>query len=98
MRSEQLVNELHTLLSLLNQQIDKFQVSHEKLQVALAGVFRIMNDDSPLLANLQGDPAHLKSYVIRLSSDLSESTMHSYDSLRKKIEDLIDTASRDRKS
>jgi hypothetical protein len=98
MKNEQLIHELHALLDLVDQQIKEFHSSYEKLQVALVGVLRITNDDGLLLANLQGNPGHLKSYLIRLCSNLSESTMQSYEGLRERIEDLISSISCDRKS
>jgi hypothetical protein len=98
MKNEQVIDELNSLLDLVNQQIKEFHASYEKLQVALVGVLRIMNNDGLLLANLQGNPEHLKSYLIRLCSNLSESTTQSYEGLRERIEDLISSISCDRKS
>lgn len=91
MKDEQILSELNLLLDLLGKQLEEFQTSYEKLQVALVGTLRLSDDDSGLLAHLQGDPEHLKSYLIRLCSNLNESTTRSYKHLREKIEILINS-------
>jgi hypothetical protein len=98
MKNEQLINELNSILNQLDQQIIDFQASCEKLQVALVGVLRITNDDGFLLSNLRGNPEHLKSYLIRLCSELSTSATQSYKGLRERVEGLIDSISCNRKS
>jgi hypothetical protein len=98
MKNEQLISELNSILGQLEKQIIGFQASCEKLQVALTGVLRITNDDGLLLSNLQGSPEHLKSYLIRLCSDLLASGTQSYERLRERIEGLIDSISCNRKS
>ena len=98
MKNEQLISELNSILGQLEKQIIGFQASCEKLQVALTGVLRITNDDGLLLSNLRGNPEHLKSYLIRLCSELSMSATQSYEGLRERIAGLIDSISCNRKS
>jgi hypothetical protein len=98
MKNEQLISELNSILDQLDKQIIDIQASCKKLQVALVGVLRITNDDGLMLSNLQGNPEHLKSYLIRLCSDLSTSATQSYERLHERVVGLIDSISCNRKS
>lgn len=100
MNNEQMTTELKTILSLLKEQQGEVNAIHEKFQVALTGVLRIIGEhDSPTLKNLQGSTQDLKGYLIQLNTDVVKTTTKSYESLKSRIEDLLELVSfPDRKS
>lgn len=98
MNNEQIVDELDSLLTLLNEQQKEIEVIHKKFQVALTGVLRLVGE-TPTLTNLHGKTENLKGYLIQLSTDVIETTTKSHQNTRKKIEEVIELASpSDRKS
>ena len=99
MNNEQLTDKLNSLLSLLNEQQVEIDTINDKFQVALSGVLRLIGESSPTLTNLHGKTEDLKGYLIQLNTDVIETTTKSYQSLRKRIEEVIELAlSSDRKS
>jgi len=99
MNNEQIVDELDSLLTLLNEQQKESDAIHEKFQVALTGVLRLVGENNPTLAKLQGKTEDLTGYLITLNTDVIETTTKSYQSLRKRIEEVIElTSLSDRKS
>ena len=99
MNNEQIVDELDSLLTLLNEQQKEIDAIHEKFQVALTGVLRLVGESTPILTKLQGKTEDLTGYLITLNTDVVKTTTKSYQSLRKRIEEVIELASSsDRKS
>ena len=98
MNNEQIVDELDSLLTLLNEQQKKIDAIHNKFQVALAGVLRLLGE-TPTLTKLQGKTEDLKGYLITLNTDVIETTTKSFQSLGKRVEKVMELAlSSDRKS
>jgi len=99
MNNEQIVDELDSLLTLLNEHQKEIDAIHEKFQVALTGVLRLIGESTPTLTKLQGKTEDLTGYLISLNTDVIETTTKSYQSLRKRIEEVIElTSLSDRKS
>ena len=99
MNNEQLINELNAILTLLNENQTEIGNIHEKFQVALSGVLRLVGESSPTLVNLQGNTEDIKGYLIHLNTNVVETTAKSYESLRIKIEEVLNMVlSSDRKS
>ncbi|MHA1615173.1 MAG: hypothetical protein ACTSYJ_10035 [Candidatus Thorarchaeota archaeon] len=99
MNNEQIVDELDSLLTLLNEHQKEIDAIHEKFQVALTGVLRLIGESTPTLTKLQGKTEDLTGYLISLNTDVIETTTKSYQSLRKRIEEVIELATlSDRKS
>jgi hypothetical protein len=98
MKNEQALSDLKSLLDYLNQQLNEIKSSHDKFLIALTGVLKVTNDDSTLLTKLHGDPESLKSYLIKMAIQLSDSTTQSYEIACKRIESIIEALSIDRKS
>lgn len=98
MNNEQIVNELNSLLTLLNEQQKEIDTIHEKFQVALTGVLRLVGE-TPTLTHLHGKTEDLKGYLIQLNIDVIKTTTKSYQVLRKRVEEAIESAlPSDRKS
>jgi len=99
MNDEKLADDLHALLSLLNEQqveIDKIQ---EKFQIALTGVLRLVGESTPTLTNLHGKTEDLRGYLLQLNTEVAQTTAKSYQSLKNRIEKIIELiSSPDRKS
>ena len=99
MNDEQLADNLHALLSLLNEQQMEINMIQEKFQVALTGVLRLVGESTPILANLHGKTEDVKGYLIQLNTEAAQTTAKSYQLLRNRIETLVDlVSSPDRKS
>ena len=99
MNNEQLREELNAILSLLNAQQNEIAEIQEKFQVALTGVLRLVGKEASLLSKLQGNTEDLKGYLIHLNSDVVATTTKSYESLRTRIEEVLESLlSPDRKS
>jgi hypothetical protein len=99
MNEEQITEELHALLLLLNEQQAEIDAIQEKFQVALTGILRLVGESTPTLAKLHGKTEDLKGYLIHLNTDVVQTTSKSYQTLKNKIEDLIESISTsDRKS
>jgi hypothetical protein len=95
-----LTKELQVLLSLLNEKQGEVNAIHEKFQVALTGVLRLVGETTvPTLANLHGNPDDLKGYLIQLNTEVVKTTTKSYESLRNRVQELVELiSSSDRKS
>ena len=99
MNNEYFANELNNLLSLLDEHQAEVDTLQEKFQVALTGVLRLVGKSTPILENLQGNTEDLKGYLIQLNVDVTKTTTQSYQSLRNKIEHILELVpSTDRKS
>ena len=99
MNNENLIKELENLLSLLDEHQIEVGALQEKFQVALTGALRLVGGSTPIIRNLQGNTEDLKGYLIQLNIDVTKATTQSYQSLRKKIEEVLESvSSTDRKS
>jgi len=99
MNDEQLRDELRSILMLLNAQQNEVTEMQEKFQIALTGVLRLVGKEAPTLSKLQGNPEDLKGYLIHLNSDVVTTIAKSYESLRTRIEEVLESLlSSDRKS
>ena len=99
MNNEQLKQELNAILTLLDEKQNEVAEMHEKFQVALTGILRLIGKEALILSKLQGNPEDLKGYLIHLNSDVVTTTTKSYESLRIRIEEVLELlSSSDRKS
>jgi hypothetical protein len=101
MNDEQLIEELNSILTLLNEGESEITEIQEKFQVALTGVLRLVGteSESTILSKLQGNVEDLKGYLIHLNSDVVQTTTKSYETLRNRIEEVLESlSSSDRKS
>ncbi|MFW9959378.1 MAG: hypothetical protein ACFFDV_00040 [Candidatus Thorarchaeota archaeon] len=98
MKNEQALDDLKHLLDYLNQQLAEIKSSHDKFLIALTSVLKLTSDGSTLLTGLHADPENLKSYLIQMSLQISDLTSKSYERVCKRIESIIESLSRDRKS
>ncbi|MGY5879453.1 MAG: hypothetical protein RTV31_04335 [Candidatus Thorarchaeota archaeon] len=99
MNNEQLADELNDLLSLLNEQQSEINTIQEKFQIALTGVLRLVGESTPTISNLHGKTEDLRGYLLQLNTEVSQTTTKSYQSVRNKVEELIELVSSfDRKS
>ncbi len=99
MNDERLADELNALLSLLNEQQAEIDTIQEKFQVALTGVLRLVGESTPTLTNLHGKTEDLRGYILQLNTEVAQTTAKSYQSLRNRVEELIELlSSSDRKS
>jgi hypothetical protein len=99
MNDVQLIDSLHALLSLLNEQQAEIDTIQEKFQVALTGILRLVGEGSPTLTSLHGNTEDLRGYLLQLNTQVAQTTAKSYHSIRKRVEELIElVSSSDRKS
>jgi hypothetical protein len=99
MNKKQLTEDLNDILYLLNERQGEIDTIHEKFQVALTGILRLIGETTPTLTNLHGKTEDLTGYLIQLNSEVIKTTSESYQSLRIQIERVIESVSTsDRKS
>jgi len=98
MKNEQVINDLNYLLDYLHQQLAEIKSSHDRFLIALTSVLKLTSDGSPMLTSLHADSEHLKSYLIQMSLQISDLTTQSYERICKRIESIIESISKDRKS
>lgn len=91
MSNEQIKTKIESYLIQLEEKQDIIISAHEKFQVALAGTLKIIGNESPTLTHLKGSQADLKGYLIRLNSDLFDTTKRAFEDLNKHIKSLLES-------
>ncbi|MBN2229846.1 MAG: hypothetical protein JW779_09660 [Candidatus Thorarchaeota archaeon] len=94
-----ILDEANALIEYLDKQHDEIHAEHEKFQIALAGILRLADTDSPIMKNLHGNPDNLKGYLIQLDHNRMDKISASFDHVRKSIDSICKLVlSSDRKS
>ncbi|MHA1905950.1 MAG: hypothetical protein ACW98Y_01540 [Candidatus Thorarchaeota archaeon] len=63
--------------------------SFEKLLVALAGVFRLLDGKQSMLTTLQGNPEEIQAYILKLLDQLRTMVSDGYITLKDDIRDVV---------
>jgi hypothetical protein len=77
----------------LNEHQGEIDAIQEKFQVALTGVLRLVGESTPTLTKLHGKTEDIKGYLIHLNTDVIETTTKSYQTLKNRIEEVIELVS-----
>ena len=89
MKKEDLISEIMSLIDFTNQSQQKITREHDKLQVSLTNILKLLNEGSPILTKMKGDTKDLKGYLIRVSTETRIATLDSFEQLRTRIERLL---------
>ncbi|MFW9966617.1 MAG: hypothetical protein ACFFEA_05630 [Candidatus Thorarchaeota archaeon] len=100
MENGSLSSQLRGLLLQIESSRDSIEKAHDKFQIAISGVFRLLDEGSPMLEKLRGSPDDLKAFVLKLVTELGMETISHWESLRAQIEQILVNMSEfhDRKS
>jgi hypothetical protein len=93
MSQEELIAQLTELSILILSAREEIEREHEKLQVALAAVFRLLSGEKGSTADkIHADPDRLKGYLIRLVSQLHQNSDSLCDSLKSRVDSIMKAA------
>ena len=97
---DSLAANLREVLLQMESSRESIEKGHEKLQIALAGALRLLDDDNAMLGKLQGNPDALKALVLNLVTELKIEAISHWKSLHSQIEQILANLSEfhDRKS
>ena len=88
MKNEEIITELKSLLSFIDESSDTLELEYDKFQVALSNTLRLLDEGSQTLIKMKGNKEDLKAYLIRTSTDLRTTSLNPYEQLRTKIESI----------
>lgn len=89
MKKEDLLSEVMSLINFISQSQQKITREHDKFQVSLTNILKLLNEGSPILTKMKGDTEDLKAYLIRSSTETRLATLDSFEQLRTRIERLL---------
>ncbi|MFX1261052.1 MAG: hypothetical protein ACFFAZ_03105 [Promethearchaeota archaeon] len=100
MEDHSLADNLREILLQIESSRSSIEKGHEKLQIALAGALRLLDDNNSMLAKLQSNPDDLKGFVLNLVTELKTETIRHWESFHSQIEQILANLSEfhDRKS
>lgn len=88
MTNENLIAELTSLLRLIDDTREKVGLEHDKFQIALSNILRLLNEGSPILTKMKGSTDDLRAYIIRTSMNLRQSSLNPYEQIKVKVESI----------
>ena len=89
MKKEDLLSEVMSLINFISQSQQKITREHDKFQVSLTNILKLLNEGSPILTKMKGDTEDLKAYLIRSSTETHLATLDSFEQLRIRTERLL---------
>lgn len=89
MKKEDLLSEVMSLINFISQSQQKITREHDKFQVSLTNILKLLNEGSPILTKMKGDTEDLKAYLIRSSTETRLATLDSFEQLRIRTERLL---------
>ncbi|MHA1768404.1 MAG: hypothetical protein ACTSV3_00950 [Candidatus Thorarchaeota archaeon] len=91
---EELVNRLEEVIAYVKSTRSDIDNQSEKLQVALSGILRLTGNTDTMLSNLQGNPEELGAYLIKLSTELSDSFKKHMNHLSRSLVEIRELVSK----
>ncbi|RDE13087.1 MAG: hypothetical protein C4K47_06875 [Candidatus Thorarchaeota archaeon] len=93
MSQETLVNQLIELSAQIVSAREDIERKHRKMQIALTNVLRLLSEEEGSTASkIQANPSRLKGYVLRALSELREDSLSLCDTLRSRVDSIIEVA------
>ncbi|MFW9973737.1 MAG: hypothetical protein ACFFDQ_00530 [Candidatus Thorarchaeota archaeon] len=86
MKKEDIDTEISALLYFINESRDQVALEHDKFQVALTNTLRLLDESSSTLIKMKGNVKSLKSYLIRTSTEIRNSSLGQFDSIKDRVE------------
>ena len=84
-------HQMHKLSIVIDRYHEEMDQEHEKFQVALTGVLRLLSGQDTTLSNLRGRPDDLRGYIIQLAADLHKKSLDQYNTLRTEFNTILET-------
>ena len=84
--------KMHRLTVEIDRYREEMDQEHEKFQVALTGVLRLLSGQDTTLSNLRGSPDDLRGYIIQLAADLHQKSLEQYNALRTEFNTILEAA------
>jgi len=84
-----LADNLREVLLQIESSRESIEKGHEKLQIAIAGALRLLDENNSMLEKLRGSPDHLKGFVLKLVTELKKETISQWESLQSQIEQIL---------
>lgn len=90
MKKEDIATEISTLLDFINESRDQVALEHDKFQVALTNTLRLLDESSSTLIKMKGNAKALKSYLIRTSTEIRNSSLNPFDGIKDRVERIYE--------
>ncbi|MDF1537454.1 MAG: hypothetical protein P1Q69_00935 [Candidatus Thorarchaeota archaeon] len=87
---EHIQSRVSTIRSLVQRDSRNSEESFEKLLVALAGVFRLLDGKQSTLVALQGSSTEVQGYILKLLGQIRQQINDSYDCLIEELDKLAE--------
>ena len=88
MKNEDIIAQISSLLDFIDETREKIGLEHDKFQVALTNTLRLLDEGSPMLTKMKGNTEDLKAYLIRTSTEIRQTSLDPYETLRTKVETI----------
>ncbi|MHA2425013.1 MAG: hypothetical protein ACXAEF_09515 [Candidatus Thorarchaeota archaeon] len=86
MKNEDIIVEISSLLDFIDETRDEISVEHDKFQIALTNTLRLLDEGSSTLTKMKGNVGDLKAYLIRTSTEIRQTSLAPYETLRARVE------------
>lgn len=90
MKKEDIDTEISALLYFINESRDQVALEHDKFQVALTNTLRLLDESSSTLIKMKGNVKALKSYLIRTSTEIRNSSLGPFDGIKDRVERIYE--------
>jgi hypothetical protein len=88
LKHEDVLVEISSLLTFIEETRDKISLEHDKFQIALTNTLRLLDEGSPILTKMKGNTEDLKAYLIRTSTEIRQTSLNPYEQLRNRVETI----------
>ena len=89
MENDSLAAKLREVLMQIESSRESIEKGQERVQIAITGALRLLDDNSSTLEKLRGSPDDLKGFVLKLVTDLNSETISHLESLHSQIERIL---------
>jgi hypothetical protein len=86
MKNDDLITEISSLLEFIEKTSAEVSLEHDKFQVALTNTLRLLDEGKSTLTSMKGNVEDLKAYVIRTSTEIRQTSLAPYETLRTRVE------------
>jgi hypothetical protein len=87
--NDSLVAKLREILIQIESSRKSIEEGHERVQIAVAGALRLLDNNNSMLEKLHGSPDDLKGFVLKLVTELNMETTRHWKSLQSQIEQIL---------
>lgn len=93
MSQEKLIDQLIELSAQIVSAREEIEKKHEKLQIALTSVLRLLSEERGSTADkIHADQDRLKGYLLRTLSQLRQDSLNLCETLRTRVDTIVEAA------